>query len=58
MLVFAGLTAYDTQRLREMYFAVAGTNFAGKAAVMGALTLYLNFINLFQFLLSFMGNRE
>jgi hypothetical protein len=58
VLVFAGLTAYDTQRLREMYYAVAGTNFAGKAAVMGALTLYLNFINLFQFLLSFMGNRE
>ena len=58
VLVFAGLTAYDTQRLREMYYAVAGTNFAGKAAIMGALSLYLNFINLFQFLLSFMGNRE
>jgi FtsH-binding integral membrane protein len=58
VLIFAGLTAYDTQRLREMYYQVAGTEFAGKFAVMGALTLYLNFINLFQFLLSFMGNRD
>jgi hypothetical protein len=58
VLVFAGLTAYDTQRLREMYYQVAGSDFAGKMAVLGALTLYLNFINLFQFLLSFMGNRE
>jgi hypothetical protein len=58
VLVFAGLTAYDTQRLREMYYDLAGSAFIGKAAVMGALTLYLNFINLFQFLLSFMGNRE
>ncbi len=58
VLIFAGLTAYDTQRLREMYYQVQGSDFAGKAAVMGALTLYLNFINLFQFLLSFMGNRD
>jgi len=58
VLIFAGLTAYDTQRLRDMYYQVAGTDFAGKAAVMGALTLYLNFVNLFQFLLSFMGNRD
>ena len=58
VLIFAGLTAYDTQRLREMYYQLQGSDFAGKAAVMGALTLYLNFINLFQFLLSFMGNRE
>ncbi|WP_310497158.1 Bax inhibitor-1/YccA family protein [Sandarakinorhabdus sp.] len=58
VLVFAGLTAYDTQRLRDMYWDVAGSDFAGKAAVMGALTLYLNFINLFQFLLSFMGDRR
>ena len=58
VLIFSGLTAYDTQRLRDMYYQVAGSDFAGKAAVMGALTLYLNFINLFQFLLSFMGNRE
>ncbi|WP_310474351.1 Bax inhibitor-1/YccA family protein [Sandarakinorhabdus sp.] len=58
VLIFAGLTAYDTQRLRELYYQVAGSDFAGKAAIMGALTLYLNFINLFQFLLSFMGNRD
>jgi uncharacterized protein len=58
VLIFAGLTAYDTQRLRELYYQVQGSDFAGKAAIMGALTLYLNFINLFQFLLSFMGNRD
>jgi uncharacterized protein len=58
VLIFAGLTAYDTQRLRDMYYQLQGSDFAGKAAVMGALTLYLNFINLFQFLLSFMGNRD
>ena len=58
VLIFAGLTAYDTQRLRDLYWQVQGTDFAGKAAVMGALTLYLNFVNLFQFLLSFMGTRE
>ena len=58
VLIFAGLTAYDTQRLREMYYQVQGSNMAGKLAIMGALTLYLNFINLFQFLLSFMGNRD
>jgi uncharacterized protein len=58
VLIFAGLTAYDTQRLRDLYYQVAGSDFAGKAAIMGALTLYLNFINLFQFLLSFMGNRD
>ncbi len=58
VLIFAGLTAYDTQRLKNEYQMVAGTDFAGKAVVMGALTLYLDFINMFQFLLSFLGNRE
>ena len=58
VLIFAGLTAYDTQRLKEQYAYVAGTQFAGKAVVLGALTLYLDFINMFQFLLSFMGNRN
>jgi FtsH-binding integral membrane protein len=58
VLLFAGLTAYDTQKIKSMYFTVAGTSFIGKAAVMGALTLYLDFINLFLFLLRFMGNRE
>ena len=56
--IFAGLTAYDTQRLKESYYHVAGTEFAGKAVVMGALSLYLDFINMFQFLLSFMGDRR
>ena len=58
VLIFAGLTAYDTQRLKEEYAYVQGTEFAGKAVVLGALTLYLDFINMFQFLLSFLGNRE
>jgi FtsH-binding integral membrane protein len=58
VLLFAGLTAYDTQRIKSMYFYVAGTEMAGKTVVMGALTLYLDFINMFQFLLSFMGDRR
>lgn len=58
VLIFAGLTAWDTQRLRDEYYHVAGTDFAGKAIVLGALTLYLDFINMFQFLLSFLGNRD
>ena len=59
VLVFAALTAYDTQRLKNMYDFVAGdTVAAGRASIMGALTLYLDFINLFMFLLQFMGNRE
>ena len=58
VLIFAGLTAYDTQRLKNEYAMLAGTEFAGKAIVMGALSLYLDFINMFQFLLSFLGNRE
>jgi uncharacterized protein len=58
VLLFAGLTAYDTQRIKSGYFAYAGTDFAGKSAIMGALQLYLDFINLFMFLLRFMGNRR
>jgi FtsH-binding integral membrane protein len=58
VLLFAGLTAYDTQKIKSMYFAVAGSDFVGKAVVMGALTLYLDFINLFLFLLRFMGSRD
>ena len=58
VLIFAGLTAYDTQKIKSLYFSVAGTEFAGKAAIMGALTLYLDFINMFLFLLRFLGNRE
>ena len=58
VLLFAGLTAYDTQRIKAMYFQVAGTDFAGKAVILGALSLYLDFVNMFQFLLSFLGNRD
>ena len=58
VLIFAGLTAYDTQRLKEQYAYVAGSDFAGKAVIMGALTLYLDFINMFTFLLQFMGDRR
>jgi len=58
VLIFAGLTAYDTQRLKMQYYELAGTEFAGKAVVLGALSLYLDFINMFQFLLSFLGSRE
>ena len=58
VLLFAGLTAYDTQRIKSMYFYVQGTEMVGKTVVMGALSLYLDFINMFQFLLSFMGDRR
>jgi hypothetical protein len=58
VLIFAGLTAYDTQRIKSMYAYVAGTDMVGKTVVMSALNLYLDFINMFQFLLAFMGNRE
>jgi FtsH-binding integral membrane protein len=58
VLLFAGLTAYDTQKIKSMYAYVAGTDMMGKAVVMGALNLYLDFINMFQFLLSFMGDRR
>lgn len=58
VLIFAGLTAYDTQRIKSMYQYVAGSDMVGKTAIMGALSLYLDFINMFQFLLSFMGNRN
>ena len=58
VVVFTGLTAWDTQRLKSEYFAYAGTQAAEKLAVMGALSLYLNLINLFQLLLGLMGQRE
>jgi FtsH-binding integral membrane protein len=58
VLIFAGLTAYDTQKLKQQYQYVAGTEFAGKAIVMGALSLYLDFINMFMFLLRFMGSQR
>ncbi|MHA1536248.1 MAG: Bax inhibitor-1/YccA family protein [Alphaproteobacteria bacterium] len=58
VLIFAGLTAYDTQKIKEMYLAVDSSEVAGKKAIMGALTLYLDFILMFQFLLMFMGGRD
>jgi FtsH-binding integral membrane protein len=58
VLIFAGLTAWDTQRLKASYAHLRGTEFAGKMVVMGALQLYLDFINMFLFLLRFMGNNR
>ncbi len=59
VLVFAGLTAYDTQRIKDTYFMVAGNAEAmGRSAIMGALALYLDFINMFMMLLNLFGNRE
>jgi hypothetical protein len=58
VLIFAGLTAYDTQRIKSLYAHVAGSDMMGKVVIMGALNLYLDFVNMFMFLLSFMGNRE
>ena len=61
VLIFAGLTAYDTQNIKNTYLAHAHAmdqEWLGKAAIMGALNLYLDFINLFMFLLQFLGSRE
>jgi uncharacterized protein len=59
VLIFAGLTAYDTQRLKNTYDFVAHDQVAaGRASIIGALQLYLDFINLFMFLLQFMGNNR
>jgi hypothetical protein len=59
VLVFAGLTAYDTQRIKDTYFQVAGNaELAAKSAIMGALSLYLDFINMFMMMLNLFGQRE
>jgi FtsH-binding integral membrane protein len=58
VLIFAGLTAWDTQKIKEMYDVNDDGTIAGRKAVMGALTLYLDFINLFLFMLRFMGDRR
>ena len=58
VLIFTGLTAYDTQRIKEEYAEGYDRESQGKLALMGALTLYLDFINLFQFMLSFLGQRD
>ena len=61
VLIFAGLTAYDTQRIKNDYIQMSrsgNTDWLAKSAILGALSLYLNFLNMFMFLLSFMGNRN
>ena len=58
VLIFTGLTAYDTQKIKEMYYAGDSSEIGGKKAVMGALALYLDFINLFLYLLRFIGDRR
>ena len=58
VLIFAGLTAWDTQKIKEMYDSGDDANSAGRKAVMGALSLYLDFINLFLMLLRLVGDRR
>lgn len=58
VLVFAGLTAYDTQKIKHMYIESDSSEVASKKAVMGALSLYLDFINMFLFLLQLFGSRR
>jgi len=58
VLLFAGLTAYDTQKIKSMYAYVAGTDMMGKVVIMGALNLYLDFINMFMFILQLFGDRR
>ena len=58
VIVFTGLTAFDTQQIREMYYEGDGVELAGKKAIMGALRLYLDFVNLFMMLVQFLGVRR
>ncbi len=58
VVVFAGLTAWDTQRLKSEFVEYRGHQALDKMAIMGALSLYLNLINMFQLLLGLMGQRE
>ena len=58
VLIFTGLTAYDTQSIKANYIAGDDSDAAGKKAILGALRLYLDFINLFLYMLRFMGNRR
>jgi hypothetical protein len=58
VLIFSGLIAYDTQRIRQQYTEAWGSEMAEKVAIFGALSLYINFVNLFQFLMMFMGQRR
>ena len=58
VLIFSGLIAHDTQKIKQQYTEALGTEAAEKVAIFGALGLYLNFVNLFQFLMMFMGQRR
>jgi uncharacterized protein len=58
VLIFSGLIAYDTQKIRQQYTEAWGSDMAEKVAIFGALSLYINFVNLFQFLMMFMGQRR
>src|SRR6185295_6906949 len=58
VVIFTGLTAYDTQKIKEMYYVGDDGTIAGKKAIMGALSLYLDFINLFLMLLRLFGDRR
>lgn len=58
VFIFVGLTAFDTQRLKALYSQVSGSEAAGKVAILGALTLYLDFLNIFIHLLPFLGTRR
>jgi hypothetical protein len=58
VIVFVGLTAYDTQRIKEIYLESDSTVIVGKKAIMGALALYLDFLNLFTLLLQLSGDRR
>ena len=58
VVLFVGLTAYDTQRIKAMYLESDMEELAGKKAVLGALALYLDFINLFMMLLQLFGQRR
>jgi FtsH-binding integral membrane protein len=58
VLIFAGLTAYDTQQIKQQYSEAYGSDVQEKVAIFGALNLYLDFVNMFQMLLSIIGDRE
>ncbi len=58
VFIFMGLTAWDTQRLKDMYYSVGGGEFAQKYAIVGAFTLYLDFLNLFLMMIRFFGDRR
>jgi len=58
VLIFSGLIAFDTQKIKSQYVEAAGSEAAQKVAIFGALSLYLDFVNLFQFLMAFLGQRR